>query len=262
MVKWIVLHVPAWLAGLLLLAGVTGAAVAGQRLLRRWLPWLSEGRHNDVAGFLVAVIGVVYAVIVGFAIIGLWEDHAEADQTVGREAALVADVAQGSAVFGTETSRRIRAQVIAYGEAVIASWPALGENRPTARTQAALDDLFTTFGGLTPRTAAQHAFVEDSLDRLHEVSQSRRIRFYESASGTLPGVMWAAVLVASLLALGFCLLFGLENARLHYVMVAGVAMFVALNLWLLIELSYPFSGDLGVQPEGFHAIVRDLVQGV
>ena len=41
--------------------------------LRRLAPQLAKGEHNDVAGFVIAVVGVIYAVMLGFVVIVTWE---------------------------------------------------------------------------------------------------------------------------------------------------------------------------------------------
>ena len=54
--------------------------------------------------------------------------------------------------------------------------------------------------------------------------------------------MWIAILIASAITIMFALLFGLESARLHYVMVAGLAALIGTNLFLVAELNYPYRG--------------------
>lgn len=38
------------------------------------VPWQVRQQHNDVAGFIYAVLGVVYAVLLGFVTLVVWED--------------------------------------------------------------------------------------------------------------------------------------------------------------------------------------------
>jgi formate-dependent nitrite reductase membrane component NrfD len=49
-------------------------AVGGLALVEYLVPWQVRQRHNDVAGFICAVLGVVYAVWLGFVTIAAWED--------------------------------------------------------------------------------------------------------------------------------------------------------------------------------------------
>jgi hypothetical protein len=48
-------------------------AVAGLELVQRLVPSEKRQQHNDVAGFLYAVVGVVYAVLLALLVIAVWE---------------------------------------------------------------------------------------------------------------------------------------------------------------------------------------------
>jgi hypothetical protein len=69
---------------LLIVGGITFAAIAGALLVRRWVTVEVLERHNDVAGFIYAVIGVLYAVLLGFTAIIVWERFDEAQTNVER----------------------------------------------------------------------------------------------------------------------------------------------------------------------------------
>lgn len=58
--------------------------------------------------------------------------------------------------------------------------------------------------------------------------------------------------------MGFALLFGVSDERLHYLMVGAFATVLALQVLLILVLSHPFSGDLRVSPEPFLHVVRDF----
>ena len=77
--------------------------VAIQAILRRVVPALKKTEHNEVAGFLVAVIGVVYAVIAGFTIIALWENFTEAQNATKVEALGATPLEQGVGSWGGAT---------------------------------------------------------------------------------------------------------------------------------------------------------------
>jgi hypothetical protein len=50
------------------------AAVAGMILVQRLVPPALRQEHNDVAGFIYAVLGVAYAVLLAFVVIVVWEE--------------------------------------------------------------------------------------------------------------------------------------------------------------------------------------------
>jgi len=75
---------PIWLTGILLIVVLPAVVVVGQAVLRRVWPALREGDHNEVTGFIIAVVGVIYAVLLGFVVIVSWENFNEAENVVGQ----------------------------------------------------------------------------------------------------------------------------------------------------------------------------------
>jgi len=79
--------------GLLVVIGACLAAVAGLELVQRLVPHEKRQEHNDVAGFLYAVVGVVYAVLMALLVIAVWEQYQKANETVESEANATAEIA-------------------------------------------------------------------------------------------------------------------------------------------------------------------------
>ena len=74
-------------------------AVAGALLVRRWVTVEVLERHNEVAGFIYAVIGVLYAVLLGFTAIIVWERFNEAQTNVEKEANDLGDLFRDAQAF-------------------------------------------------------------------------------------------------------------------------------------------------------------------
>ena len=56
------------------------------------MPTRLREEHNDVAGFIYAVVGVAYAVLLAFVVIAVWEEHEAAKDAVESEANELAGV--------------------------------------------------------------------------------------------------------------------------------------------------------------------------
>jgi hypothetical protein len=68
------------------------ASVAGLFLVQRWVPIEQRKRHNDVAGFIYAVLGIAYAVLLGLVVVAAWEQFQTARNTAEREADELAEI--------------------------------------------------------------------------------------------------------------------------------------------------------------------------
>ena len=63
-----------------LLATVAGSA--GLVIARRVIPHEQVRGHNEAAGFISATLGVIYAVLMAFVVIAVWETYAKAEDVV------------------------------------------------------------------------------------------------------------------------------------------------------------------------------------
>jgi hypothetical protein len=91
--------VAAWFWGILLVAATVLVSIAGSLLVRRWATVEVLECHKEVAGFIYAVIGVLYAVLLGFTAIIVWERYEKAHTSVEQEANEVADLFRDAQVF-------------------------------------------------------------------------------------------------------------------------------------------------------------------
>ena len=89
-------------------------SVAGTLMVRRLIKVEVLERHNEVAGFIYAVIGVVYAVLLGFAAVTVWEGYDKAQAAVEREADDLADLFRDAQTFPQDTRTQIENQIRNY----------------------------------------------------------------------------------------------------------------------------------------------------
>ena len=78
--------------GALVIGGVCLVALGGLELVQRLVPATSRQPHNDVAGFIYAALGVIYAVLIALVVIAVWEEFQAASETVEQEANALAEI--------------------------------------------------------------------------------------------------------------------------------------------------------------------------
>jgi hypothetical protein len=104
----------AWVVGLLLILVLPTLAVVAQIGIRRTWPSLASGEHNDVAGFIIAVVGVIYAVLLAFVVIVSWEKFVSAEAVVGEEASALRSIYRESTAFPLELREQLNDDVRRY----------------------------------------------------------------------------------------------------------------------------------------------------
>jgi Protein of unknown function (DUF4239) len=106
------------------------AAVAGLALVQRLTPKGLRSEHNDVAGFIYAVVGVAYAVLLAFVVIVVWQDYESAKATTEQEANELAGVYFLADRFSDPEGARVQELSRSYARAVVEEeWPANGAGR-------------------------------------------------------------------------------------------------------------------------------------
>jgi hypothetical protein len=74
---------PTWLRFLIIVGGSMLAAAGVTLLIRRKVRKPSGESHNEVAGFIFATVGVLYAVLLALIVLAIWEAYGTADRGVG-----------------------------------------------------------------------------------------------------------------------------------------------------------------------------------
>src|SRR5215469_11337004 len=76
---------PMWLWGTVLVALSTAVACCGLLIFHRLVHVNVRKAHNDLAGFTIAVVGILYAVLLAFIAIATWESFSKASDIVESE---------------------------------------------------------------------------------------------------------------------------------------------------------------------------------
>ena len=112
--------------GILFLVVLPVLAMTGTLVLRRRFGLERLKVNNEVAGFKFATVGVLYAVLLAFAVIVVWEKYSEAENTVALEAGAAVTVYRLSEGLGEGQGGSTRAAMTTYlKQAIEKDWPAM-----------------------------------------------------------------------------------------------------------------------------------------
>src|SRR5687767_9069047 len=115
---------PIWVTALLVSGGFVGVTITALAFVNRLWPVPARHQHNDIAGFLIAVVGVLYAVLLASVAILALETFSRADEVVLREAEILGDLYRGATFLPPETERGLRTELRTYAATVIdQEWP-------------------------------------------------------------------------------------------------------------------------------------------
>ena len=242
--------------GLLLLCIYMLLAVGGLILVQRSVPIAMRRQQNDVAGFIYAVLGVAYAVLLGLMLIAVWEEWDAAAATATDEANELAEVYWLAHQLPAPEGRHIQELARSYAQVVVEEeWPLMAQGRSSPKAWATLDELRGTILGLDPPTGAQQVRYNQVLEQLHGLGDARRERLLAANEG-LSTILWVVLIGGGVITIAFTYLFGLENTVVHTVMVASLALIIASSLFTVAALDYPFKGDVRIHPAAFEQVLE------
>jgi hypothetical protein len=231
-------------------------AVGGLLLVQRLVPPRLRREHNDVAGFIYAVVGVIYAVLLAFVVIVVWQQLEATRNAAEDEANELAGIYFLANSFSDPEQSRVQDLARSYGRTVVEEeWPLMAQGKASPRAWALLDELRLAVQAMDPRTEAQQVLYDQGLTRVHELSDARRIRLLDAKEG-IPPVLWAALVAGGVITVSFTYLFGLKSNWAHALMVASLALVVTVMLFTIVSLDYPFAGAAQIPPDAFESVLH------
>jgi hypothetical protein len=255
---WLLINVPAGLLIAGIVAGCIGFSLAGLVVVRGNVELRQLEAHQDVAGFILAVVGVVYAVLLAFVVVIVWQQFDAARAEVDREATIVLALYQDAAALDG-LGPDARPQIRRYAELVVEDeWPQMAKNqRESRRTEDGLNEIWTAFRAMEPRTDNEVAFYDAAVRSLHELSEVRRARIANSSSELLTA-LWAVLIAGGIISVAFTYFFGVRNLAAQALMVSALAALIGLVLALILSLDLPFTGGASVSPDRMRDAIEEF----
>jgi hypothetical protein len=147
--------------GLLLLCISMSLAAGALILVQRLVPIAVRREHNDVAGFIYAVLGVVYAVLLGLMVVAVWEEWNTVAEAADREASSLADSFWLATRMPESEGHHIQELARSYASVVVnEEWPLMDKEKSSPKAWELLDEIRASLQSFDPSTPAQRVLYE------------------------------------------------------------------------------------------------------
>ena len=201
--QWILVYVPTWLIATIMLTAAVGIAVGGVLLVRRFFDVGNLKHHHDVAGPIFSTLGVVYAVLLAFAIVIVWQDFDETQNNVIREANYYGDIYRDSVGLPEPFRSQLTSAMDDYINAIINDeWKLLAVGQRSMLVQEKSDKIWKLYGEFEPKTEKEKIFIAEILNRANTAGELRRQRLADAATGIHP-VFWFVLLFGGIITISF-----------------------------------------------------------
>lgn len=229
------------------------AAMTTTFAVRRSVAFEVLAANNEVAGFKFAVVGVLYAVLLAFAVVVVWQSFSESESDATREAGAAATLFRLSDGFGPEGAT-LRERLNDYvGSAIEDDWPAMAEGAGSHATTRALDALSAAALALPAGDGRQGAILYEILYQLDQLTQARRARL-DASTGFVPWIIWVVLFGGGFLTVGFTHFFGTRNLRAQMVMTGILTALIGATLLVVVAIDHPFAGTVQIPPDSLLAV--------
>ncbi|MDC7337346.1 DUF4239 domain-containing protein [Streptomyces lydicus] len=241
-----------------LVLGIAMAAVCGVVLL---ITVLKERRitedHDptetpDVIEYLTMMVGVVYAIVLGLAIAGVWEARSAAEDTVRTEAQALHEVSARARAYPAPVRDRIRSDVTAYASYVVhKEWPVMAERgQLTARGTELLAKVRSDVTDYHPANDFEGQSYQPLVDQVGVVDAARSARA-DAADSTLPGVVWFGLITGGAICIGVVFTLQIRRSPRELLMAGLFSALIAFLLFLVWDFDAPFSRGISASADPF-----------
>jgi hypothetical protein len=93
---------------------------------------------------------------------------------------------------------------------------------------------------------------------LNDSCEARRTRLLQAHSGIHP-ILYFVLITRGIITVAFMLFFGTENFFPQLIMTSMLAAMIAIALFTIIALDYPFAGDISVKADVFRNVLTTLM---
>lgn len=238
--------------GLIVVAVTTSFAVGGFLVFRKTVKADYLRKHHDIADPMMSLLGTLYSVLLGLLVAGAVERFDESRKLVHAEANAIADVFRLAHGLPQRNCDAIRNLCNEYCQVMVEKeWPEMNVTHKLSEagwvTSEKLWQECLKIEASDSRVSNIHAAI---LQATAVAGESRRERAISVGLDLSPS-LWLVTVFGSIIIIFFTYLFSAEKTALQCVMIAMVSASLALNVFLMVIFSHPFSGVVRIPPNAF-----------
>jgi hypothetical protein len=207
--------------------------------------------QNDVAGFIYSAIGVIFAVVLGFVVIVVWQKYDDVRTYVDNEVAAALDIYHASEALPPPLRLKIRSQLVDYANVVSKiEWETMSRGALATSGSADVETIAHEVQTFHPASLAEQDAHQLALSEIKALFDARRQRL-RALEPSVPPLLWFALFAGAAATLGFTFLFGVKNRVAQLIMTATLASLIAIMFVVIQGLDNPFHGASSISPSGW-----------
>jgi hypothetical protein len=244
------------LQAVLIIGGMVALAVLGFVVVHRRIAVHIRHAHNDVAGFIYAVVGIMYAILLAYVTIIVWETYNSATSLVEQEATSAYNIYHEVDEFPDPNRSEVQGLVRSYVQTTIdEEWPLLASGKFSQHAEDLADQLGSAIARLPVASQSQQVLLDHLMTQYESMITQRHLRLFEASTGVHP-LVFLLLVGGAVVTIGFTYFFGIENALAHAAMVAALAFVIAATIFVIVQVNDPFAGAVSVSSEALDRVLQ------
>jgi hypothetical protein len=210
---------------------------------------------DDPASEIFSMVGMLYAVLLAFVVIVVWEFSSAVGDDAQAEANDVSQIYFTARALPEPQRGHMMALASDYATTVAyREWPAMRRGQTDGQARSQVAQMRVEIMSLRPADGQQEILMTQTLDAINALVDARRART-RAIESPVPPIMWAGLVGGAAVTVGLTLLLGSVRSGRALLLTSGMAALLMFTLWLIYEMSHPFSGPTGHGPDAFLAIL-------
>lgn len=254
-IQKILLYIPIIPLGLIMVFIAVALCITGLSLVWRFVPRNMLKAHNDLTNSIFQAVAMAYTVLLAFVVVVAWQNYDKAVGHTETEANCLVDLYRSSMAFEKSFGKQAQSLLMEYGKAVMREeWDLLGRGEESETARTALKNIWMLYVSYEPKSEKENIFFAESLNKLDDLREARRLRIIDSRTGVHP-VLWLVLLVGGVTTIAFTFFFGSDKFINHAIMASMLSVIIALILLTILSFSFPFTGSSRIQPKMFMQVI-------
>ncbi|MEN6437246.1 MAG: hypothetical protein ABFD97_01550 [Syntrophobacter sp.] len=248
---------------LIIMAAFMLPTMAGFLVTRKFMPAGFEPSHNNIVGYIFGTLGVVYAVVLGFAIFLVWQEYEDSEHSVALEAGEALAVYHDLSLYPDPAiAKPLKESLASYLKSIISEeYPAMARMERSKATDGAFLDLWIRFKTLAPGNLQEQTVYSRTLTDMHSLAKSRTDRL-QASYDELPEMIWLVLMVGAIATLGCTLFFSADHVKSHLALTCLLAAVIATVWFVIMGLDHPFLGWACIKATHCEKALEVMLQGL
>ncbi|WP_093804233.1 DUF4239 domain-containing protein [Streptomyces sp. Wb2n-11] len=206
----------------------------------------------DVIEYMTMMIGVIYAIVLGLAIAGVWEARNTAQDNAFNEAQALHEMSARAQVYPPAVRDRVRADIDAYVSYVVnTEWTHMREHESLSpRGTELLEQVRRDITNRVPQGELESQTYQSMVDLVAAADESRNIRG-QNMGPTMPGLVWFGLIVGAVVTVGMMFTLQIRRSARELLLAGAFSALIAFLLFLIWDFDDPFGRGLGVTTQPF-----------